>query len=62
VTQLKRERKRTGDMTREKGEIEGETDKGTQVHIFTVLLSHIDSDRIFKTFWKTVVIVHGREL
>lgn len=45
-----------------KVEIEAETDTGIEVEIFMILLAHRDSDHIFKTFYPTIFIVHGRQL
>lgn len=49
MTQLKRERKLGGQLER-KVDTEAETEIGIEVEIFMALLSHIDSDHIFKTF------------
>lgn len=47
MTQLKRERKLGGQLERK---VDTETEIGIEVEIFMALLSHIDSDHIFKTF------------
>lgn len=38
-----------------KVEIEAETDIGTEEEIFMVLLAHVASDHIFKTFCPTIL-------